>query len=190
MTVHAFCRIYFINKIQKQYKCEYNGENQVHFQEIGQRKIILFRFFVAQKLVPDIRVGHNFLYFGNSIYHAGVKITFPECRTHVLSLDASGQRVGQHSFYAITGSDTVFFCVFHHQNQQAVVFIRLADAPFAEEVRGKAVNVVVRSHVVYHDHNRFGCGDRANVTEHGIEFGLGLRRNYTVRIGNQASGVL
>jgi hypothetical protein len=89
--------------------------------------------------------------------------------------------VGQRRFYAVTRLKLERVCVFDKEQQQAVVFGFVANAPMVKQFRPEIGRLLI-SDAVEADEEHVGCV--ADGTQHCVDFHLGFLRKIVVRVAN------
>ena len=143
----------------------------VEFRELFRRQHLLFLY--------DVGKAHH------SVANATRVVAVPEARREVVADDLSGEAIGQHPFEAVTDFDRHVPIVDGNQHEDAVIRLRLPDAPLLEQ----AVGVSRARHAAERRDRRdgnFGGGRLFEQVETAIDLGLDGRIDHIGKIVDAA----
>ena len=121
----------------------------------------------------------------HAITDAARVVALLEARREVVADQLTGKSIRQHAFEAIADFDFHLAIVRRDQDQHAIVFLRLSDAPLLEQ----AIGILVDRHAVQRFDGRDGDLGRCllfQLIEHAINRGLGGGVDHIGEIVNAA----
>ncbi len=131
------------------------------------------------ELVAHRRVEDYLREPGHGGLDTSVIVALAEIRIHVLADDASGYDVGHRALHSVAGAYLHFPVIAGHQQEQSVVFVAFAYAPFLKQRGGKLFGCHRGIYAVDGHHDKF---DRTLVPQVGnspVETSFGLWREHS-----------